>query len=289
MKFLVSGAYTAPEDLCALARACDAAGFEGISVSDHMVHPRQLETPYPYTPDGRPRWEPFTPWPDPWVTIGAMAAVTARLRFVTTVYVLPMRPPAQVAKTVATAAALAPGRVVLGVGAGWMREEFALMGQSFANRGRRMDEMIDVLRKLWSGSGWVEHHGEFFDFDPLEMSPQPPGPVPIWVGGLSPAAKRRAALQGEGWISDLQTSDEIAAHIADIRALRRAEGLPIDGYPVVAAATDAYTLDGYRRLEDAGVTHVQTLPWTLFGLAGDTLEQKVEGVGRFADEVIARL
>ena len=166
MKFVTALAFNAPSHLCALARAAEEAGFASVALSDHLVHPETLRTPYPYTEDGKPRWEPFTSWPDPWVAVGAMAAVTERIRFYTSIYVLPVRNPFHVAKTIATAAAMSDDRVALGVGAGWMKEEFELTGQSFENRGKRMDEMIAVLRKLWAG-GWVEHHGRFYDFDRL--------------------------------------------------------------------------------------------------------------------------
>ena len=289
MKFVVNAAYAPVADLCPLARACDEAGFEAMAISDHLIHPQDLETPYPYTEDGRPRWEPFTDWPDPWVAVAAMAAVTRRLRFISSVYVLPLRNPFQVAKTVATAATISGGRVVLGVGAGWMREEFLAMEQPFEGRGRRMDEMIAVIRSLWCGDGYVEHHGEFFDFGPLEMRPAPADPVPIWVGGFSPRALRRAARLGDGWISDLHSTDEMAALVRRIRELRADSPRAGEPFSVLGAAKDAYTIDGYRRLEDAGVTHVQTLPWTLYGLAGRTLDERREGIARFGEDVIARM
>jgi probable F420-dependent oxidoreductase len=197
MKFGLSVAFSDPSHIGAMAAAADRAGFDCVALSDHVVHPKRIRTPYPYTDDGSTRWPPFTDWLDPWVAISAMAAVTERIRFFTSVYVLPMRSPFLVAKTVSSAAVLSGGRVALGVGAGWMRDEFDLMEQAFDARGRRMDEMIDVLRRIWSG-GWVEHHGDHYDFDPLEMSPAPVDPIPIYVGGFSPPAIRRAATR-RGW------------------------------------------------------------------------------------------
>lgn len=288
MKFVCSLAFCPPGELLELARAADEAGFDAVAVSDHVVHPREIGTPYPYSADGAPRWPAFTAWPDPWVAIGAMAAVTRRLRFVTAVYVLPLRSPFLVAKAVATAAALSGGRVTLGVGAGWMREEFALLGQPFEGRGRRMDEMIDVLRLLWAG-GWVEHHGRAYDFDALEASPIPPGEVPIWVGGLSEPALRRAAQRGDGWISDLHTTAEvrsIAARLAALRADSPRAGRP---FAVVAALKDAFTLDGYRRAAEAGVSHVQTMPWLFYAGAKASLAAKRDGIRRFGDDVVAPL
>ena len=198
MKFVLNVAYAPVSELCDLARACDDAGFDAIAISDHLIHPERLATPYPYSADGKPRWEPFTEWPDPWVTIGALAAVSERLRFVTSVYVLPLRSPFQVAKSVATAAVISRDRVVLGVGAGWMREEFLAMEQVFERRGRRMDEMIEVMRKLWNPEGYAILHGEFFDFGPVEMRPVPAAPIPIWVGGLSRPALRHSTHQTKG-------------------------------------------------------------------------------------------
>ena len=125
MKFVTSLAFSDPTQLCDLARAADEAGWDGLVVSDHVVHPEKIATPYPYTKDGAPRWQAPAPWPDPWVAIGAMAAVTRRVRFLTGIYVLPMRNPFNVAKAVGTAAVLSGDRVTLGVGVGWMREEFA--------------------------------------------------------------------------------------------------------------------------------------------------------------------
>jgi probable F420-dependent oxidoreductase len=288
MKFVCSLAFSPLAQYTALAQAADAAGFDAVAVSDHVVHPQKIVTPYPYTADGAPRWEPFTAWPDPWVSIGAMAAVTTRLRFLTSVYVLPLRNPFLVAKAVATAAALSEGRVTLGVGAGWMREEFALLEQRFEGRGRRMDEMIALLRKLWAG-GFVEHRGEFYDVDPVEMSPTPPAEVPIWVGGLSEPALRRAARLGDGWISDLHTLEElrgIAAKLAAFRADSERAGRP---FSLAAAVKDAFTLDGYRRAADVGVTHLQTMPWIFYSGGKDTLEAKCDGIRRFGDEIVAKL
>ena len=188
-----------------------------------MVHPEKIATPYPYTKDGLPRWQAPAPWPDPWVAIGAMAAVTQRIRFLTGIYVLPMRNPFQVAKAVGTAAVLSGDRVTLGVGVGWMREEFALLEQPFEQRGARTDEMIEVMRKLWRG-GMVEHHGRFYDFPRLQMSPAPRLPIPILVGGVTDAALRRAGRIGDGWISDIHTTEELRGIVARIREHRREAG-----------------------------------------------------------------
>jgi probable F420-dependent oxidoreductase len=288
VKFVTSMAFSNPSQLGALARGAERAGFACITLSDHVVHPDRIETPYPYTPDGQPRWEPFTDWPDPWVAISAMAAVTERIRFFTSVFVLPLRNPFLVAKTVGTAAVLSDNRIALGIGAGWMRDEFELMGQSFDARGRRMDEMLDVLGRLWSG-GMVEYHGDFYDFDPLEMSPVPSEPIPVYVGGVSKPARRRAATRGDGWISDLHTTAELGELLADVLEMRAASDRADEPFEVLVTVSDAYDLDGYRRLEEMGVTHLTTIPWLFYGGQTDSLAQKLDGLARFGDEVIAKL
>jgi probable F420-dependent oxidoreductase len=285
VRYCIGLGFSPLEHYLPLARAADEAGFDTIAVSDHVVNPETITSTYPYTKDGDRRWEPFTPFADPWVAIGAMAAVTERLRFTTNVFVLPMRPPFAVAKAVATASAVSGGRVALGVGMGWMEEEFALLEQPFRQRGRRADEMLEVLRSLWAG-GWVEHHGEFYDFDRVEMTPAP-GPVPIYVGGLSDAALRRAA-RNDGWISDIHTTEELAEICTRLRAYRTDAGRHDEPFAVLASCKDAWDLDGYRRLEDVGVTHLVTQPWLFYG--GDTpdVAARVEGIHRFAEDVIAR-
>jgi probable F420-dependent oxidoreductase len=287
MKFVTSLAFSDPAQILPIAQACDAAGFDAVAVSDHLVHPERIDTPYPYTPDGSPRWQPFTAWPDPWVTAGYVAAATERLRVVTSIYVLPIRNPVLAAKEIGTAAVLSGGRVALGLGVGWMREEFELAGAPFERRGARTNEMIEVLRKLWAG-GWVEHHGAFYDFPRLEMSPAP-GDVPIYGGGLSEPAFRRAAHLCDGWISDLHTTAELAKMIERLHALR-ADG-PRAGRPfsVLASVMDAVTPDDYRRLEEIGVTHVQTMPWIFYGGATEDLQQRLDGIRRFGDEIVASL
>jgi len=287
MKFVLASAYSDPLDYVALARGAEANGFEAIAVSDHVVHPESPRTPYPYTADGSRRWPAFTPWPDPWVAIGAMAAATSRLRFLTNVFVLPMRNPFLVAKAVGTAAVMSRNRVALGIGVGWSRDEFELLGQDFATRGRRTDEMVALLRKLWTGE-MVEHRGEFYACERLEMSPAPSEPIPLYFGGVSDAALRRAGRLGDGWISDIHSTAELAGFVARLRAEREACGRGPTPFAVLAAANDAFDVDGYRRLEEVGVTHLLTMPWFFYGGAS-SLEAKLDSLARFADGVIAKL
>jgi probable F420-dependent oxidoreductase len=280
VKFWLGVAYLEPDELLDMARLADTSGYHGIAVSDHVFYPEKLSTPYPYTPDGSPPFAPGTPWPDPWVLIGALAAVTTRLRFMTNVYVAPARNPFLVAKQVGTAAVLSGDRVALGVGAGWMREEFEQLGQPFGDRGRRLDEMIEVVRALWRG-GMVEHHGEHYDFHRLQMSPVPAAPVPIYCGGQSRRAIERATRL-DGWIGNAYTPEQAVELVGRVR--REREDREFEVIVSLLARPDA---DLYRRMEDAGVTAFLCAPW----MRPDATEASARraAVERFAETVVARL
>jgi len=286
VQFCYSATFSAPQELMPLAIAGDETGWTTLTVSDHLVNPVETRSTYPYTKDGTRRWEMGTPWPDPWITIGHLSAVTTRLRFLTTVYILPARTPVHVAKQVATAAVLSGDRVDLGIGMGWMEEEFDLMGVPFAKRGKRADEMIEVLHKLWTGKV-VEHHGEHFDVPPLEMLPAPGAAVPIIVGGVSEAALRRAA-RNDGWVSDLHTIEELAAICQQLERYREEYDRTHLPFAVYGSVKDAWDLDGYRRVAEAGVTHLVTMPWYFYAGADADLAGKVDGVQRFAEDIIAK-
>lgn len=286
MQFCYSATFSAPQELVPLAIAGDETGWSTLTVSDHLVNPVETRSTYPYTKDGTRRWAMGTPWPDPWITIGHLSAVTTRLRFLTTVYILPARTPVHVAKQVATAAVLSGDRVELGIGMGWMEEEFDLMGVPFGKRGKRADEMIEVLHKLWTGEV-VEHHGEHFEVPPLEMLPAPGAPVPIIVGGVSEVALRRAA-RNDGWVSDLHTIEELAAICQQIERYREEYDRTHLPFAVYGSAKDAWDLDGYRRVAEAGVTHLVTMPWYFYAGPDADVAGKVDGVTRFAEDIIAK-
>ncbi|PWN04941.1 LLM class F420-dependent oxidoreductase [Nocardioides silvaticus] len=281
-------AYQPVDQLVPLARAAEQAGFRAFSLADHVVDLEEITTPYPYTPDGRRRWKPDVDWPDPWVTVGALAQVTTRLQFFTSIYVAAMRNPYVVAKAVGTAAALSGGRVALGVGVGWSRDEFDLLEQDFGTRGRRTDEALTLMKELWS-PGWTEFDGEFYSCQRLVMKPDPPAPIPVWVGGISDVAYRRAARH-DGWVSDMCTVDEAAEVATRLAALRADAGRdPEAPYDVVVALTDALTVDDFARAAAGGVTLVMTMPWLYYFGPGASLEQKLEGIARFREDVMVPL
>ncbi|MCZ6463719.1 MAG: LLM class F420-dependent oxidoreductase [Proteobacteria bacterium] len=288
MKFWQVVSFSEPEQLVDIARIVEEVGFDGILVSDHLFFPGKLESKYPYSEDGTPGFTGETPFPEPWAAISAMAAVTSRIRFGTMVYVLPLRNPLEVAKAAGTAAVLSGGRVVLGAGAGWIREEFDTLGVDFRTRGRRFDECIEALRLLWRGE-MVEHHGRFFSFGPLQMSPAPAAPLPIYIGGLSEPALRRAATLGDGWIGAGQTPEDALATVARIRELRREAGRDREPFDAVAPLLTPPEPDVLKRLEEQGVTSTTSYPFSYTVGPTSTLEQKRGYLEQYAESVIARV
>ena len=282
MKFYVSSAFLKAGEVVEIAKAADELGYEGIAIPDHVVNLETLATPYPYTPDGQRRWQPFTDWLDPWVLVGALAQVTRRLKFVTTVYIPAMRDPYSAAKAIGTAAVLSAGRVELGIGVGWCKEEFDLLGQQFARRGKRTDEMIELFKVLWQ-PGWNEFEGDFYRTPRLEMTPTPP-PIPVYSGGLSDVALRRAACN-DGWIGDLIGLDQAIASIGRIRELRSGKGLGMDDFTVITPLIDAYLPEHYQRAEQAGIDAILTMPWMFYSGPDASLSDKIDGMRRFRSDL----
>jgi probable F420-dependent oxidoreductase len=281
--FAVVGAFLPTDELVPIARAADELGYAGFAIADHVVDLESIDTPYPYEADGTRRWDHATEWPDPWVLVGALSAVTTRLAFFTSIYVAALRSPYQVAKSVGTAAVLSGGRVRLGVGVGWCREEFELLGQDFATRGRRTDEALELLDRLWTDD-WVESDGPLHPTPRLTMRPRPERPVPILVGGMSEVALRRAARH-DGWIGDVCSTEDAIGYATRLRELRAELGR--EGEPaVVVALGDALTRGDFRRAAEGGVTDVMTMPWLYYFGFQATLDQKIEGMRRFAEDVI---
>jgi len=269
-----------------------------VTFSDHLFFPEDLRSEYPDSPTKKPHWTSDVPWPDPWVAAAAMSAVTTTLRFATQVFVLPMRNPFAVAKSVSSLAVLSDNRVVVGCGAGWMKEEFDQMGVAFETRGARYDEMIEVLRTLWRG-GMVEYHGEHFDFARLEMSPAPTQPIPIFVGGHSRVALDRAARLGDGWMGGTYDEATIVRVLGELRTLRQRHGRADAPFTTVAAMFPTPDLDTCRRLEEAGLSILVVAPWLAGQAAGqeaevsdgryDSFTAKRDAMSRFAEAIITKM
>jgi probable F420-dependent oxidoreductase len=289
MQFWSGTPFMKTSEAVALARMLDEAGFDGVVTSDHMIYPRELSSPYPDSPTGKPMWAPDTAWPDTWVLTGAMAAVTSRLRFSNAVYVAPARQLLEVAKQVATASVLSGGRVSLAVGVGWMREEYELMGQNFDNRGRRLNEMIPALRELWRG-GWVSWRGEHYQVPEMMIEPHPEAPVPILCGGQSDAALRRAARLCDGWVGYAYALGDAVGYAQKLTTLRKAYGRENEPFDIMLALLDAPTPDLYLRAAEAGITQAMLVPWAgMEGISSGDVERFRKPIERFAETIIEKV
>jgi probable F420-dependent oxidoreductase len=278
-----------------MAIAAEANGFDSVAVPDSVFFPETVSGDYPFAAGGERWWAPDTPFLDPFVAIAAMAAVTERITFLTNVLKLPLRSPLLVAKQVASLASLSKDRFRLGVGVSWMPEEFTWTGTDMRTRGARTDETIDVIRAICAGDGprWVEHHGRHHDFDRLMISPAPDRPVKVIVGGHSDIAMQRA-VRNDGWISANCTEAELVELVTRLQThLAEAEvdvgKEPGPEFEVNALAVDVFDPDGFRRLEDLGVTEAQVVPWYFYGGDPTALDTQVDSLARFADTVLADL
>lgn len=294
MKFWLSPAFCDTAHLTGLARAAEEYGFEGIAIPDHLFHPVELSSPYPYTPDGSRYWTKETHWPEPWVAIAAMAAVTARLRFTTNIYVAPARDLLTVANQLATAAYLSQNspdgrhRIALGAGPGWCEDEFIATGQAFAKRGARLDEMLAALRRLWTGEV-VEVSGPYYTLPPCSITPTPADPIPVYVGGVSDVAIRRAA-RNDGWIGIYHTVDEAQSLMERIRKAREAAGTLDRPFRAMLGVLARPTPQLCEQLAEWGVTDLLSAPWmtgiNAMTAPGPSLEEMVAAMEKFAERYL---
>lgn len=288
MKFTLSVALSPPQQFGELAVCAEECGFDSIALPDSLFYSEQASASYPYTAGGTRFWDADTPWVDPLIATATMAAATSRIRFYTSVLKLGSRHPVLLARQVGSVAAMTGDRFGLGIGVGWLPEEFEWCGVPYARRGKRVDEAIEVLRRILDG-GMSEYHGEFFDFGRLQMSPAPQQRVPFYVGGHSAPALRRAARVGDGWASAMMTFDELQDTVVELNRLRAEAGTGGAPFEVQAVCTDSFGLDGYRRQADIGVTDAITVPWMFDGLGFDApVEQKKDSIKKFADKIIDR-
>ena len=176
-------------------------------------------------------------------------------------------------------------RFALGAGAGWIKEEFDTFGVDFHKRGKIFDEAIDVLHKLWEG-GMVEHHGDNIDFAPLQMAPVPSEPVPIWIGGVSEPALRRAAQRGDGWLGSGQSPEEGVEILARLAKLRSEAGRQNEPFEAMVPLTTPPEPDALKRLEDAGATSTVSYPFSYTLGPASTLEAKRAYLEGFAEQVL---
>lgn len=287
MRFTYAESMCDPSHLLPLARACDESGWSSFVIPDSIAYPEHSDSKYPYLPGGDRTFLKDKPFLDPFVLMAAMGAVTTRLRFTTFVVKLPIRQPVLVAKQLSSLAVLTGGRVAFGVGTSPWPEDFAITGAEWKNRGRRMDEMIEIVRGLMAG-GFYEFHGRHYDIPSIKICPVPAAPVPVLIGGHSDAALRRAARIGDGWMHG-GGEEDLDVLLARLDQLRREEGTDRRPFELHVISFDAYTLDGVKRLEDRGITDVIVgFRNPYFDDDSMPVQEKIDMLKQFADNVIAK-
>ncbi len=288
MKFGIAFAnirrFAQPDEACALVAAAERAGFESVWTVDHVVVPSGYESKYPYDPSGRLPSGEDAPFPDPLIWLAYVARETSTIRLATGILILPERNPLVLAKELATLDCLSSGRVILGVGLGWMREEFEALGIPFEGRGVRAEESIAAMRALWSQER-ASYSGSTVRFEDVFLRPQPPGgAVPIHIGGHSQVAARRAGRIGDGFFPFGVDRDQLPSLVDTVR--RAAEDAGRDPSSVEVTVS-SYCVDPgdalaeVRALGSLGVTRV-VVPAALF--QGD-LAAALRG---YAENVIGR-
>jgi probable F420-dependent oxidoreductase len=272
-----------PKSLFPAARRADELGYESLWLGEHVVIPAQVDSRHPYAPELGPPL-PGTPLLDPLIVFGYLAASTQRIKLGTSIYLTALRHPIVAARLIASAHLLSGGRVILGSGVGWIKEEFDAVGVPWEHRGGRMEEAIQVMRRLWR-EPQVEHRGRFYQFDAVGFEPKPPGgSVPILIGGESPAALKRAARIGDGWLGVFYSPEVAAAKVRELRSQRESDS----PFEITVSSETLPTVDSIRRYRDAGVDRLMFMARALSG-GQKTPEAMLTGMERFASEVMSRL
>jgi probable F420-dependent oxidoreductase len=260
-------------------READRLGYESVWMPEHLVIPVAMAgsphegAEHPPIPSNVPVYDVFS-------YLGFMAGQTEQIHFGTQVYNIGLRHPFVVARAVTTLDVVSKGRVEFGIGASWLQAEWEAVGLDFSTRGRRVDETIEVCQRLWSEEV-VEHHGEFFDFGPVMFEPKPThAPWPsLHIGGDGPAALRRAATVGDGWIPMNHSLEEIPGDAKRIAQLRHDAGRS-DALEITLGGGD--DLDDLRRRADSGIGRALVRPWK-------SSRDALEGLRRFAEETLPEI
>jgi probable F420-dependent oxidoreductase len=263
-----------------ICRRAEAAGFESLWGGEHVILPSTIESSYPYTEDGKIPAQPDTPIPDPLIWLAFAAAAAPTMRLGTCILIVPQRNPLILAKELATLDQVSGGKVELGLGVGWLQEEFDALGVPWERRGARNDEYIEAMRTLWSGPE-VEFHGEFVDFPKVTCSPRPVQPtIPILVGGDSEVAVRRAARLADGYFPGEGDVDRLAGLIQRVRRAAEDAGRDPDTIEINAMFSTQMTDPeaGVEKFAELGVGRVMVPAFFFAGPGG--LDRMDEFAGR---------
>ena len=283
LMFANSGPFANPQLMAHLAQAAERFGFESIWTVEHVVIPQDYQSPYPYSPSGKIPGSEDVPIPDPLLPLAYAAAITKTLKLGTGVMILPQRHPLYVAKEVATLDVLSNGRVILGIGSGWLKEEFDSLGLDFHQRGARTDEAIKSLRALWSPEAASSFHGKHFSFGPVKCFPKPVQKhgVPIVIGGHSPAAAKRAGRYGDSFFPAIAEADKLKELFAMMSAEAKKAGR--DPKHIELSCMGRAKVDSLKALQDIGIERV-VVPPPAYDPEGIT-----RGLEKIANEVLSKV
>ncbi len=289
LRYCNIGPLSAREPALEIAQLAESAGFESLWSIEHVVIPAGYQSAYPYSDDGRFGWPETLDYPDPLMWMAVLAGATNTLKLGSAVLILPQRNPVVLAKETATLDVMSNGRLLLGVGVGWLEEEFDSIGVPFAERGPRTDEAIEVLRCLW-GDDSATFDGQFTQFEEALMFPKPrqqregrPA-VPVIVGGHSPRAARRAGRLGDGFFPARATPDDLGELVEIVHQSARDAGRSPSDVELTAGSVFSY--DEARRFEDLGADRVMC-PLMLPDLLDD-LDQAKAKISAFAEDIMGR-
>lgn len=290
MRFAYHACMCPPDQYLELAKKTEELNFDGFTLPDSICYPKVADTKYPYNADGSRNFLEGTPFLEPFSLIPAMAAVTEKIRFTTSVMKLAIRNPVLTAKSVTSVGVITNNRFAFGVGLSPWIEDFEICDERWEGRGPRMSEMIKIIRGLSTGE-YFGFEGKYYTIPEAKLCPVPSEPVPILIGGHASAALKRAARIGDGWIHAGGDYNSLKPLIEELNGYRKEFGTDNKPFEIHAITADAYSVDGVKKLEDLGVTECIIGFRDAYGGQPDTksVEQKTAEMQWFADSIIAKV
>ncbi len=265
------------------ARQAEAAGVESLWTFEHVIVPMDYESKYPYDKSGKMAITPETNFVDPLICLSAVAAATSKVRLGTGVNILSQANPLYMAKQAAGLDFLSDGRFMLGVGIGWLEEEFDAVGVPFARRGARFDDYVQAMRKVWSGDV-VEHQSDFINWTNFKSYPLPvQNPLPVIIGGDKGKVYQRIAQYGNGWYAPTRSPEDLAPRLEELKAVCAAEGRDYDDIEITAMWTLRGGLDELKAYEDLGVARLNV------PLAAMREANPADGLHKLHEDVISQV
>jgi probable F420-dependent oxidoreductase len=279
----VNLAYPAADLMIDFARQAEAAGVESLWTFEHVIVPLDYQSKYPYDASGKMGAAPETNFVDPLIALSAIAAATTTIRLGTGVNILSQSNPMYMAKQAASLDFVSNGRFMLGVGIGWLEEEFVAMGVPFERRGARFDDYVQAMRKVWSGDV-VEHQSDFITWSGFKSYPVPvQSPFPVIMGGANGKIYQRIARHGNGWYAPTQSPADLAPRLEALKQVCEEEGRNYDELEITAMWTLKDGLDGVKEYQDIGV-HRLNIPLQAMREANPA-----DGLPKLHDDIISKL